>query len=36
MDEQNQSAIVTGGTSGLGAAVASALTDRGVSVGILD
>ena len=36
MDEQNQSAIVTGGTSGLGAAVASALTDRGVRVGILD
>ena len=36
MSDQNQSAIVTGGTSGLGAAVAIALKNRGIKVGILD
>ena len=36
MNDQNQSAIVTGGTSGLGAAVAIALKDRGINVGIID
>ena len=36
MSNQNQSAIVTGGTSGLGAAVAIALKNRGIRVGILD
>ena len=36
MGDQNQSAIVTGGTSGLGAAVAIALKNRGIKVGILD
>ena len=36
MSDQSQSAIVTGGTSGLGAAVAIALKNRGIKVGILD
>jgi len=36
MNEQNQSAVVTGGTSGLGAAVAIALKGRGFKIGILD
>ena len=36
MSDQNQSAIITGGSSGLGAAVAIALKNRGIRVGILD